>query len=280
MGDDVVRKESFSKAKALADACAREESLRLQQEALALARRTSRQNKNIQIVGAVVGVIGLVLAVLVAWQPWSRGSPAALARLVPRTHNAVIPSGIAQVTTPPQYSPDLSADHCDLWWRSWFEEQAAAEDAVPTIEISAPSSAGVTVTSATIHVFRSYTPSNLSYVECVHSAGPMPGTLLNVNLDRPDDPPTLVADDGSDRPLSMPDAVIDIGPGRTELLAVTPRGMPRLYEWSVDVGVIVNQRRQTFTFGSATDPLRAWLGKRPTNSYDYNLASRSWEPVK
>ena len=100
-------------------------------------------------------------------------------------------------------------------------------------------------------------------IKCVYGAGPVPGTLLNVNLDRPNAPPTIVSDAGQSVPLAMPYAVINIDAGHTEYVAVTPAGSGRFYEWSVKLTVVVDQHPRTYSFGSAAQPLRSWLGRPP-----------------
>jgi hypothetical protein len=145
------------------------------------------------------------------------------------------------------------------------------------VQIAAPASADVAVTGATVRVFRSFVPKALSFIVCLHGAGPEPGTLLDVDLAHPGVSPTIVADDGSDTPLALPTAVINVAPGHTEYVAVTPRGARRMYEWSITLNTVVAQRQQTFVFGSRKHPLRSWLGNIATiRDYDYDMISRSW----
>lgn len=258
----------------------RQESLEVARAQLRVAEsdaRVSASGRRVQIFGAAVAVLGVVISLLV-WHPWARPSiPRAAIRLRPRSHNAVVPKPIGQIPKPPPYSTGSSEDHCDAWWRSWFETQGAAEIWPPTIELSAPTSADITVTGAAVRVFRSYVPAAPSFIECVHGAGPVSGTLLDVDLAHPAAAPTIVADDGSDRPLALPNAVINVNPGHTEYVAVTARGARRMYEWSVTLRVVVAQRTQTVVLGSRRHPLRSWLGKRPPAAYDYDMRAHSWK---
>jgi hypothetical protein len=224
----------------------------------------------------VLALIGVIVPVLIFWRPWSSAA-AARVSLLPLAHNAVVPAGIDSLRTPPAFPSGSADDHCAVW-RDWFGEHGAAELSVPTIEISAPADAYVTVTSASVHVFRSYQPASLTSIMCLHGAGPSAGTLLNFDLDRPNATPTVVADDGSDHPLSFPTAVITIPRGQTQYVAVTPRGSALMYEWSVDLHLVVDQREQAVSFGSR-DHLRSWLGPVPSQYFDYSPQTHSWEPV-
>jgi hypothetical protein len=44
------------------------------------------------------------------------------------------------------------------------------------------------VIAASIQVYKACRPDAVTRVQCVYGAGPVPGTLLNVNLDRPNVP--------------------------------------------------------------------------------------------
>ncbi len=254
----------------------------MQRDTLELARRSeaiTRGSRNAQIFAAFVAVIAVLVAVL-AWRPWAGTAIAhATLKLLPPSRDAVIPKPISQVSTPPPYSADLASRHCGVWWRSWLVEQGAAE--VPTrplIEVSAPAGVDVTIAGAKIRIFRAYTPSQLSLIECFRAAGggPAPGTLLEVDLAHPDAAPTIVADDGSNQSLSLPDAVINVEPGHTEFIAVTPHGDHRFFEWSLELRAVIDKRSERFVFGTRSRPLRSWLGSLPAAGYDYDMSGRAW----
>jgi hypothetical protein len=160
------------------------------------------------------------------------------------------------------------------------QQGAADAEWPPLIEISAPKTAAVTITAASIQVYKAYRPAAVTKIQCVYGAGPIPGTLLNVNLDRPNAPPTIVSDSGQDVPMAMPYAVISVDAGHTEYIAVTPAGSGQFYEWSVKLTVVVDQHSQTYSFGSAARPLHSWLGPAPARSYDYDFGTRSWRAVE
>ena len=263
----------------------RQESLKLDREALRKADQgleLARKNNRLQAAAVSLAALAIVVTVVIFWQPWSNGAqlPAhALVQLV-SPHNALIPKRIDQIGVPPSYSAGESGDHCGIWWKSWFAEQGAAATNNPTIEISAPQNADVTVTSASIRIYGSYKPSALSFIECLHGAGPSPGTLLNVNLNHPNANPTIVSDSGQLTPLAMPNAVINIAPGRTEYVALTPTGTRNeLYSWAVRLRIIVNQQSQTFIFGTPGKPLRSWFGPILSKQYDYSFRTNSWQVI-
>lgn len=245
----------------------------------------ARTSVRVTLAGIAVGIIGIVVGILTLAN--GAGSPAsrdlvrpgrARLQLLPRSHNAVVPKGIADLPVPPRYPTSARQDHCGSWWRGWLDELHAAEaSSVPTIAISAPVRAPVTVTAARVRVFRTYLPKAVSYVMCLYGAGPSPGTLLGTDLTRPNARPTIVADDGREEPLAMPNAVITVGRGQTEYVAVTPKGQPRMYEWAVSLSLVVDQQPQTVSFGSAQHPLRSWLGRMPSKSYDFDFQARAWK---
>jgi hypothetical protein len=116
----------------------------------------------------------------------------------------------------------------------------------------------------------------MSLIGCARTGGVEPGTLLTVDLAHPAAAPTVVADDGSEASLEVPTAVISIAAGHTGYVALTPHGDARIYEWSVELRLVVAQRVQTAVVGSTTDPLRSWLGKTPQQTYDYDLRTEKW----
>jgi hypothetical protein len=237
------------------------------------------------ILGTAVAVVALVVALGggpsgdTGSRPASTGARALVA-LRPPGNNAVIPKPVAQIPEPPPYARRDVGDHCAGWWRHWLRSQQAAQlGGVPTIQISAPARADAAVTDATIHVFRSYRPKQMTSIQCVRGAGPIPGTALDVDLDRPHSTPTIVADDGRDTPLSLPDAVINVSPGHTEYVAAYAKGHKRFYEWSLALRVVVDQRAQHVVLGSRAAPLVSWLGDPPRHSYDFDESTMRWRSV-
>jgi hypothetical protein len=233
------------------------------------------------VLGAVVALVALVTPFLI----WKLSGQSKVARaavhLVPRQHAAIVPKPISKVSAPPGYPRDQRDNHCHAWWHDWFQTQLAAEDWEPTIEISAPANSAVTVDKATIQVFRSYEPQTLSMIRCVFSeGGPAAGTLLFVDLHQPAAGPKVIADDGSVTALAIPNAVININPGHTEYIAVRPKGKHRMYDWSVTLTLVVDQRRESRTFGSARHPLRSWLGDTPSAQYDYDVRANVWKLIR
>lgn len=242
----------------------------------------SASNRRWQIVAAALAALGLVFT-LIIWHPWvARSSSSgarpvlrAVATMIPGSHNAFLPRQIGAVSEPPSYPSGQGGNLCELWWQRWLPAQGAAEDSSPTVEISAPASVDTAVVGASVHVYRAYSPTTVSYVICAAGGGAEPGTLLDVNLARPYLSPTIVADDGSDIPLSVPNAVINIDPGHTAYIAVTPSGAAEMYEWSVTLDIVVAQRHQLVTFGTPRQPLRSWLGTHPSEDHTYTFSNES-----
>jgi len=167
-----------------------------------------------------------------------------------------------------------------VWWKGWLTQRHAVELAPRLLEVSAPAKADVTIASASVEVFRAFTPRELTLVQCVYGGGgPSPGTLLRVDLARPSTLPTIVADNGAMTPLSMPNAVINVGAGQTEYVAVSPNGRAYLYEWAITLHLVVDQRDEAVVLGSRSRPLRSWLGKEPAVAYDYDFQARRWRAV-
>jgi hypothetical protein len=242
-------------------------------------RSSEPTGNGVQKLIALAGFLSVLVAVLALWRPWAHAPPVARATLVPSSQNAIIPKSISARTEPPTYSPSESGDHCAKW-NAWFATERAAQSFYPPeIAVSAPVTADVTVTNVTTHVFGSFVPAALAQILCVRGAGPIPGTELTLNLTSPSTRPT-VAPEGGGKPLPMPGAVINVDAGHTEYISVIPRGVPRFYEWSVTLYLTVNQHPETRIIGSPSHPLRTWLGTNPTESYDYDVPTRSWRRVE
>jgi hypothetical protein len=230
----------------------------------------------LQLLALLISTTGVVIALLV-WAPWTTGGPVpnAAVKLAPNDHNALVPLPASRLPAPPAYPREHARDHC-ADWATWFDAVGAASEWPNIVEVSAPVTADVAVVDARIQVFRSYIPTGLVQVECLHGAGPIPGTLLMINLSHPNRPATIVADDGSDIRLHLPDAVINIAPGHTEYIALRPSGTPRMFEWSASLRVVVAQHSRTITIGSRTHPLRTWLGHTPQALYDHRPSGGAW----
>ena len=238
----------------------------------------SRLSLRFQVSSVAIAALGVGVT-LFAWHPWGGSGPLhARLKLTPGSHDGYVPRSVAALSVPPAYRASSRESRCEEWWRRWFGSQDAAETTNPLVEVSAPAAAAVTITDVTVHIYRSYLPKALSYVKCVTGYGPESGTLLYVDLAHPERVPKIVADDGSETPLAMPNAVIDVEPGQTEEVALTPRGEPRMYEWSARLRVIVDQQEQTFRIGSARRPLRSWLGPSPKGgAYEFDEQTGSWK---
>jgi hypothetical protein len=240
----------------------------------------SRLSLRFQVSAVVVAVVGVGIA-LFAWHPWRSNSPPhAKVSLALGSHDAYVPRAVAEIPAPPPYRSSNRESRCEEWWRHWFNAQDAAETTNPLVEVSAPAAAAVSITGADVRIYRSYVPRAISYIKCVTGYGPSAGTLFYLDLAHPNRDPKIVADDGSETPLAMPTAVIDIEPGQTEEVALTPRGDPLMYEWSAQLRMVVDQREQTFNVGSARHPLRSWLGPDPDGgAYAFDEKADTWEPA-
>ncbi len=270
------------RGRAAADERRHQETLDLSRRQLEVGESTShtaRRSGRLQVLAVAIAAVGVLVSVLV-WAPWTTGGPLPKASitLMPNAHNSFAPTRASMLPAPPLYPAANTGEHCANW-TTWLETIGAASEWPYLVEVSAPVSADVAVVSASVRVFRSYVPEDVITIECVHGAGPIPGTLLTLHLANPNAPPTIVADDGSDTPLRLPDAVINTEPGHTEYIALTPDGPPRMYEWAVTLRFVVAQHARTITFGSRGHPLRSWLGNRPRASYDHPPAGGSWSAV-
>ena len=244
----------------------------------------AQQNRNLQLTAIIMAAIGVLVTILLAWPSSPKhATPKAKVTLVPVAQNAVIPSPISRISSPPPYPAKDIIDHCGDWWTSWLTRQEAAP-APPDlfVEISAPANANATVTSASLKIIRAFVPPKVSHIRCLVTGGATPGTLLYVNLVHPANRPTIVSDTGETVPLlSMPDAVINISAGNTEYINISPTGkLGWFYAWSVTLTVVVDQRSTAITFGSKRHPLFSWFGSTSSLSYDYSFAHHSWEKVR
>jgi hypothetical protein len=108
--------------------------------------------------------------------------------------------------------------------------------------------------------------------------------MLNVNLSHPNARPTIVVGSSSGVVASgpakkqpMPGAVINISPGHTEYIQLITLGRGWYYEWSIQLQVVISQRTELFTFGTAKHPLTTWLGALPSLGYDYSATKHGWK---
>jgi hypothetical protein len=236
----------------------------------------------------VVTVLGVAVALL-AWHPWSGTANArAVASPARVIGNVIIPKPIGDISAPPPYPIDQAQDHC-AQWNHWFEGQGAAEPGGGLgVEILAPSQAAVAITGVTVHVFRSYKPRGLSYIKCDERPPVgydlVPALAMGLSLAHPSAAPTInsggVTGDRVQSFASPSGALIRVLAGTTERLHLVPSGSRvRMYEWSVDLSAVVNQRRETLQVGSAREPLRSWFGPNPRRAYDYDLAKHAWRRV-
>jgi hypothetical protein len=221
---------------------------------------------------AVCTVVGLILANSSGGPP----APVARVRLIRPANDAFVPQPVGLLPRPPGFPPAAKNDHCPQW-RGWLDRIGAAVTAPPMVEISAPSSAPVTVTRARFGVYRSFRPTHLSFIMCVLGAGPYPGTILLRGLDNPSAPSTLIPD-GSDRQFKLPPATFRVAPGATEVLVLEPDGhTPRFYDWGAHLELVVDQRHQQVDLGSPAHPLRSYLGSAAgVPSYDYDPLHHKW----
>lgn len=235
----------------------------------------------------IVTVLCLVVALL-ALHPWSgAATPHAVASWQRVTGN-IIPKPIGDIPAPPSYPINQWRDHC-AWWNHWLESQGAVEGGgVVGVDILAPSQAAVTITGVTVHLFRSYKPRGISSIQC--NEGPPPPTdiapvlSIGLSLAHPNAAPTInsggLTSDRVKSFVSPNGGLIRVLAGATERLDLVPSGsFVRMYEWSVDLSAVVDQKRETLHIGSARQPLRTWLGASPGHAYDYDLAKHAWRRV-
>lgn len=240
----------------------------------------SRSGLRWQITAAAIALLTAVIS-LFAWHPWAgAGSPQLHARvkLALGSHDAYVPARPQTIPPPPPYSLSSKESRCEEWWRSWFEQQKAAEVNSPILEVSAPASAAVSVVGARVHIFESYAPSAITKVQCASGYGPEQGTLLYFNMRQPDARPKIVASDGRETPLTMPTAVINVDPGVTEEIALTARGPELMYEWGATIRVVIDQHEETFEVGTPRRPSRSWLGEKPRIFYAFDEGTSTWTP--
>jgi hypothetical protein len=210
-------------------------------------------------------------------------APKARLTLIRALGDMVIPQAVSRLPQPPSFPPALAANHCGRW-SAWFEKQHAAQAMYPfVVQVAAPAHTDVTVVDVKTTVYRSFKPAAVSYIDCLHGGGPLPGTMVDVNLSHPEARSiVLVQSRPNDlsspvKKRAMPGAVINISPGHTEYIQLNTLGKGWYYEWSVRLQVVVDQRTETFTFGSPQHPLSTWLGKSPAPAYDYNAADHQWQ---
>jgi len=249
----------------------------------------SSRRRTIAVGLAAFLLTGIVLSAAFGFGAFETSAGAApkprvrLVRSLGNSQPVLIPKAIDRISDPPPYPASLVQSHCDLWWRAWFVRQEAVSlPSDEALEIAAPHSADVTLVRVRAHVFRSYTPKRLSWIQCqATGAGPVPGSQLNLDLEHPDSLPRVASQLGA-AAVPSPPAVINIGPGHTEFVVLIPHGHG-LYEWSAKLDFVVDQHDETVVVGSRSHPLRTWIGDQTdggasanVGTYDFDVSSRSW----
>ncbi len=262
-----------------------------------------RRDDRLQLAILTVGIASVVVALL-AWHPWvGPTEPRVVMRVVGNLDNPIIPARIGAIPDPPVYPADRASEHCDLWSR-WLAHEHAVQafrsgPAGFAVEISAPDNATVSIRGMSVHVFRSFKPRSVSYIECDRdtfgealgfSAGQSSGftldpiPMLYLSLAHPNLVPRIdVASEAGGKPRSLASSTVvsRIKAGTTDTLFVVPRGhRGRVYEWSLDLPASYAQKRDTLKVGSRERPLRSWLGPYPKSGFDYDLKTHAWRRVR
>jgi hypothetical protein len=279
------------------------DALKPAQSAVEDATAEVRQNNRLQRAILAVAIATAAIALL-AWHPWSSSTtthapgsrtgvaigPSAAAEPLRATvtmfHSApafyltVLPRPIGSVPAPPRYSRSDRDQYC-VHRRKWLDHLSAADPLGPTFSVEAPAAAVVSVTNVTVTVYRHTVTPVASVVYCINPEVQYdvpPATDINLDLAHPTTTPTTHRELSPNPPLALPDAVVSIPAGRVETLVIVPTGMPGIYDWSLELTVIVDRKSETMVFGSKAHPLRNWIGHLSTQ-YDYDPEARSWRLV-
>jgi hypothetical protein len=141
-------------------------------------------------------------------------------------------------------------------------------------------------------VYRSYKPRAVSYILCDTEppvgADLEPTTEVTVSLSHSSSVVKFIESEAKTR-LLQPSTAGTVRPGSTTFVAIPAGGdegltiLPtgdcnRIYEWSLDLRAIIDQREQTLFIGSEKSALRDWFGAVPQRGYDYDLKRKAWSP--
>jgi len=83
-------------------------------EATRTAVKIAKDSKRVQTLGVGIAALGIVVAAVLAWQPWaSHGLPRARVSIAPGEQSAVVLGAVGQLPPPPAYAP--RSEGTPLW---------------------------------------------------------------------------------------------------------------------------------------------------------------------
>jgi hypothetical protein len=236
----------------------------------------------------IATVIGVAIG-LFAWL-FPRGNPAVAPPTVPGIAPArfdvveagdhmvfVAPVPESRLPVPPPYPPDQYGNHC-AEWLDWFAQlKAAGQGEGPDVVISAPAAAPVNLIGARVTVYDTIQLDQATLIACQHGAGGNPGTKGLVDLDHPEAPLRIVDELGSGTELPLGANTFTVDAGTSEALSIVAEGSPGvIYEWSIELTVVIDAQRTTRTFGDREHPIRSYFGPYDLPSRDYDQDARAW----
>ncbi|MCA1707021.1 MAG: hypothetical protein LC808_28650 [Actinobacteria bacterium] len=143
-----------------------------------------------------------------------------------------------------------------------ISKRAAPSTGTMNLTISAPKEAPVVITATRWTIFARHEIDDLTQIRCGYGAGGYAATTGSLNLSANDATLRL----STDRPQQgvsefvVPPDQFRVDAGLTEVIEVHGAGLPGLYEWSLEVEAIIDQRPVKQVLGDAVSPLVTFIG--------------------
>jgi hypothetical protein len=161
---------------------------------------------------------------------------------------------VHELGVPPEFDSNRGSWHCNEWL-DWFRTVPAFPGGETYVIIKAPSSTAVVITSVEITVHsHNELDGDGALIQCGYGGdGYFVSTATLSFLDRDSVLRLKALEDDQD--YAIPPDQFRVEAGLSEVIAFEGEGEPGVYEWSMVVNAVINQKAVTQQVGSEADPL-------------------------
>ncbi|GAA0905036.1 hypothetical protein Vau01_066300 [Virgisporangium aurantiacum] len=182
-----------------------------------------------------------------------------------------------QLPTPPNYPLDAAQGHCDDWseWLTGTDGIYLFDPSVG-LTLEAGSDDLVVIKRVDVEVFRRVSAGSGTIIKCLYGGGSNLGYSITVDTLKTE---TRFEAFDSDETGRMPPASISLGNAGSESADIGISSPPgNLYEGSIKVSVIINNKPDVITIGTAQRPFRWHSGL--VSGADPDGPKYDWHPLQ